>query len=412
MAQINLKIKKDLFIPTFYPLLLDYSHRWEFYCGSAGSGKSYSIAQKIIIRCCNEPIKVLVCRRYATTLRNSCFSLFKEILSKWKITPYVKIKETDMSITFPNGSQILMIGLDTEEKLLSLNNISTVWIEEAYEVEREKVEQLNLRMRGAAANQQLLLSWNPISKSSWLYKFIVEEPPESSIFHHSTYKDNPFLNAEYIAALDEMATRNPAKYRVYGLGEWGVDVEGLVITNWRAEEFNPMELASGGLEHRVGMDLGWIDKTAILDTLYDRSSRTIYVFNEFYKSGCQPSQLVEAIRDMNLTKTKIYVDAAEPRTIQFFRNEGIRAEPCAKGKDSVKAGLMFLQDCLIIVHPSCKNFIMELENFSYIKSKITGEYTEDTTHEFSHAIDACRYAYSDIYTNKKMKTLDKSILGL
>lgn len=115
---------------------------------------------------------------------------------------------------------------------------------------------------------------------------------------------------------------------------------------------------------------------------------------------------------MNLTKTKIYVDAAEPRTIQFFKNEGIRAEGCAKGKDSVKAGLMFLQDHLIIVHPKCKNFITELENFSYIKSKQTGEYTEDTTHEWSHAIDACRYAYSDIYTNKKIKTLDKTILGL
>ena len=115
---------------------------------------------------------------------------------------------------------------------------------------------------------------------------------------------------------------------------------------------------------------------------------------------------------MGLTKSKIYVDAAEPRTIQFFKNERINAVPCAKGKDSVKAGLMFLQDNLIVVHPSCKNFIIELENFSYIKSKVTGEYTEDTTHEFSHAIDACRYAYSDIYTNKKMKTLDKSILGL
>ena len=412
MAQINLNLKKELFIPTFYPLLLDYSHRWQFFCGSAGSGKSYSIAQKIIIRCCKEPIKVLVCRRYATTLRNSCFSLFKEILTKWKITPYVKIKETDMSISFPNGSQIIMIGLDTEEKLLSLNNVSTVWVEEAYEVEREKVEQLNLRMRGAADNQQIFLSWNPISKSSWLYNFTVENPPESSIFHHSTYKDNPFLNAEYIAALDEMAIRNPAKYRVYGLGEWGVDTEGLVITNWRAEEFNPMELASLGYEHRAGLDLGWIDKTAILDTLYDRANKTIYVFNEFYKSGVQPSQIVEAIRDMNLTKTKIYVDAAEPRTIQFFKNEGINATPCAKGKDSVKAGLMFLQDSLIIVHPSCKNFITELENFSYIKSKITGEYTEDTTHEWSHAIDACRYAYSDIYTNKKMKTFDKSVLGL
>jgi phage terminase large subunit len=173
-----------------------------------------------------------------------------------------------------------------------------------------------------------------------------------------------------------------------------------------------MELAARGLEHRCGMDLGWVDKSAILDTLYDRDKRIIYVFNEFYKSGCQPSELAQAIKDMKLQKSKIKVDAAEPRTIQFFRSEGINAEGCAKGKDSVKAGLMFLQDNLIIVHPKCQNFITELENFSYIKSKVTGEYTEDTTHEWSHAIDACRYAYSDIYTQTKLKTINKSSFGL
>lgn len=409
---INLNLKKSLFVPKFQPLLLDYSHRWEFWCGSAGSGKSYTIAQKIIIRCCSEPIRVLVCRRYATTLRNSCFSLFKEVLAKWQLTSHVNVRETDMSITFPNGSQIVMVGLDTEEKLLSLNNISTIWIEEAYEVEKPKVEQLNLRMRGTALNQQLILSWNPISKQSWLYNFTVEEPPESSIFIHSTYKDNPFLNAEYIAALDEMETRNPAKYRVYGRGEWGIDTDGLVITNWRKEEFNPMDLAALGYEHRAGCDLGWIDKTAIIDTLYDRENRTIYVFNEFYKSGCQLSDIAAAIGDMNLKKTKIFVDAAEPRSIQYFKQEGINATPCSKGRDSVKAGLMFLQDSLIIVHPSCQNFITELENFSYIKSKVTGEFTEDTTHEWSHAIDACRYAYSDIYTQTKLKTFSKAALSL
>ena len=412
MAHIDLRLKKSLFVPKFYPYLFDYSHRWEFWCGSAGSGKSYTIAQKLIIRCFKERVKVLVCRRYATTLRNSCFSLLKEILDKWQLSQFVKIKETDMSITFPNGSKIIMIGLDTEEKLLSLNDISVIWVEEAYEVEREKVEQLNLRMRGAALNQQLILSWNPISKNSWLYKFTVEAPPASSIFLHSTYKDNPFLNAEYIAALDEMAVRNPAKYRVYGLGLWGVDSEGLVIKNWRAEAFNPMELAAQGYEHRAGLDLGWIDKTAIIDTLYDKANKTIYVFNEFYKSGCQLEEIAAAIDTMNLKKSKLYVDAAEPRSIQYFRNNGINAIACAKGKDSVKAGLMFLQDNYIIVHPDCTNFITELENFSYIKSKQTGEWTEETTHEFSHAIDACRYAYSDIYTNKQLKTFNKTTLGL
>ena len=412
MANIQLNLKKSQFIPKFYPMLLDYSHRWEFWCGSAGSGKSYTIAQRIVIRCCNEPMRVLVCRRYGTTLRNSCFSLFKEIIAKWKLGKWVIPRESDMTINFPNGSQIIMCGLDDEQKLLSINNISTVWIEEAFEVEKDKIEQLNLRMRGEAANQQLFLSWNPISKNHWLYDYTVENPPENSVFIHSTYRDNPFLNDEYVAALDEMAIRNPAKYRVYGLGEWGVPIEGLVIKNWRKEEFDAMELASRGLEHRSGMDIGWIDKSAIIGTLYDREAKTIYVFEEFYKSGCQLTELVDAIGSMRVGKNKLYVDSAEPRSIQFFKKEGINAVPCSKGKDSVKAGLMFLQDHLIIVHPSCQNFITELENFSYIKSKQTGEYTEDTTHEWSHAIDACRYAYSDIYTNTRMKTLNKAALGL
>ena len=335
--------------------------------------------------------------------------MFKEILTKWQLLPYVKIKETDMSITFPNGSQIIMVGLDTEEKLLSLTNISTVWVEEAYEVEKSKVEQLNLRMRGTAANQQLILSWNPISKHSWLYEFTVNNPPENSVFIHSTYKDNPFLNPEYVQALDEMEIRNPEKYRVYGRGEWGVDSSGLVIKNWKSETFDAMELAAAGLEHRAGMDLGFIDKTAIIESLYDKENKIIYVFNEFYKSGCQLSEVVSAIRDMNLKKTKIYVDAAEPRSIQYFKQEGVNAVPCIKGKDSVKNGIMFLQDNLIVVHPKCQNFITELENFSYIKSKQTGEWTEDTTHEWSHAIDACRYAYSDIYKNNKLKTVNKEM---
>lgn len=408
---VNINLKKDLFAPKFYPLLTDYSHRWEVYLGSAGSGKSYFITQKIIYRCLTEQVRVLVCRRYGTTIRNTCFSLFKDILNKWKLTPYVKIRETDFNIKFPNGSEIIFTGLDEETKLLSLNNIGVIFIEEAFEVPQAIVEQLNLRLRGKVKNQQIMMAFNPISKNSWLFDFC-NNPPDSYLFIHSTYKDNPFLTAEYVASLEELYKRNPAKARVFCDGEWGVNPDGLVLTNWTTQDFNPLDLAAKGYEHRAGMDLGWVDKTAIIDSLYDRKNKTIYVFNEFYKSGCQLSELVDALKDMNLTKTKVYVDAAEPRSIEYFRKNGINATACAKGKDSVKAGLMFLQDNRIVVHPSCRNFINELENFSYIQSKLTGEWTEDTTHEYSHAIDACRYGYSDIYTQTKLKTFDKSVLGL
>lgn len=412
MADIQLNLKKSLFVPKFYPLLLDYSHRWEVYMGSAGSAKSYFITQKIVVRCCREKIKVLVCRRYGTTIRNTCFSLFKDVLASWKLTPYVRIRETDFNIKFPNGSEIIFTGLDEETKLLSLNGIGAIFIEEVFEVPRTIVEQLNLRMRADNPNQQIYMAFNPISKNHWLYDFCEVNPPSNFIYIHSTYKDNPFLNSANKKELDEMEVRNPAKFRIYGRGEWGVDAEGLVLTNWRAEAFDSMELAASGLEHRAGCDLGWIDPSTVIDTLYDRENKIIYVFNEFYKSGCQLSDLAAAIKDMNLNRVKLYVDSAEPRSIQFLKQEGINAIGCAKGKDSVKAGLMFLQDHLIIVHPKCQKLIMELENFSYIKSKQTGEWTEDTTHEYSHAIDGLKYAYSDIYTQTRIKTISKNAFGL
>ena len=411
MAVINLHLSKDIFTPKAFPYITDYSHRWEVWYGGAGSSKSYSICQKIIIRCCRERIKVLVCRRYGNSLRNSCFSLFKEVLTKWQIIQYVKVKETDLSITFPNGSSIIMMGLDEETKLLSLNDIGTIWVEEVFEVPKHMVEQLNLRMRSQNKNQQIIMSYNPISQNHWLYDFVEVNPPSNLLKIHSTFKDNPFLSKEYIATMEDMRVRNPQKARVYYYGEYGTDPEGLVFQNWRCQEFDPQSL---GLELRIGADFGFIDPTTVICSLYDEANKKIYVYDEYYQRGRQLDEVAAAMRDMGISyKNKVYMDSAEPRSIEYMKSQGFNALPCIKGKDSVKARISFLQNNEIIVHPKCKNLIKELENFSYKKDKTTGEYTEDMTHEFSHAIDGLGYAYSDIYTaKKKLGTFDKALLGL
>jgi len=408
---INLQLSRGIFNESFFSLLTDYSHRWEVYMGSAGSGKSYHITQKIVYRCLTEDnIRILVCRRYGTTIRQTVFELFKEVLKQWKLTPYIKVNESDYRITFPNGSTIIFTGLDEETKLLSLANISTVWVEESYEVSKDIVEQLDLRMRGQQSNQQIILSFNPISSHSWLYEFC-NNPPESYIFHHSTYKDNKFLNTEYIASLEELRIRNPQKAKIYCDGEWGTPSEGLVFSNWVVEDFDAYELAKR-LVHRVGMDFGYQDPSAIVSSFYDSENNLIYVADDFYKTGQTLDELYKAITDMGLLKSRIQCDSAEPRTIDYFKRKGINAVPCVKGANSVDARIAFLQNNKIIVHPRCEDVIMELENFSYEKDKKTGKYTENTTHEYSHSIDALGYAFSDLYTKGKLKTLDKRILGL
>lgn len=402
------------FNDVYYPWLKNYSKRYETYYGGAGSGKSVFIAQKLLVKAIYRKRKVLVIRKYGTTIRDSVFQLVIDTLKKWEIYEYCKINLSTFTITLPNESVFLFKGLDDSEKIKSITDITDIWCEEATELSLDEFTQLDLRLRALVEDLQIFCSFNPVSKANWVYKKwfapdAVYDKAQTFILH-TTYKDNRFLPLSYIAALEDKINTNPTYYKIYVLGEFGT-FEGLVITNWRKEEFDFMELAQR-LEHRAGIDLGWTDPSAIIDTLYDRNNRTIYVFNEFYKSGQQLSQLAEAIKNMNLARTKLYVDSAEPRSIQYFRNNQINAVAAQKGQDSVKAGLMFLQDHLIIVHPSCTSFITELENFSYIKSKVTGEYTEETTHEWSHAIDACRYAYSDIYTNRKLSSISKSTFGL
>lgn len=410
---IELKLDKKLFAPKFYPYLFDYSNRFEFYMGSAGSGKSYFITQKLIIRAINEPIRILVCRKYATTIRQTVFSLFCDVIKKWKLDKHVKINQSDYRITFlHNGSEIIFTGLDEETKLLSLNNIGSVFIEEVFEVEEELVEQLNLRMRGKTKNQQIIMAWNPISQDSWLYDFTVTHPPKSSVFIHSTYKDNPFLSLDYIQSLEELQFRNPQKWRIYGLGEWGINTDGLVFRNWRKEDLGDIkELAKNGWELRVGMDLGFVDPSTIVSSMFNAETGTIYVFDSWSESGCQLDEIKKALeqREWITRHIKIYMDSADARAIDYFRRQGYNAVQCLKGPGSVESRITFLQNNEIIVNErSGQKLITELSNFSYIKDKKTGKYTEKTTHEYSHCIDGLGYAYSDIYTKGRVRTFDRT----
>lgn len=410
---MQLNIHARTFSAKFLPLLNDYSHRWEIYKGSAGSGKSHFITQKIIIKALREKRRVMICRRYGTTMRNSVFKLFKDVIESFKITHLTRIKESDMSITLPNGSEIIFVGLDNEEKLLSIAGITDVFIEEVYEVPKEIVDQLNLRMRGKAPNQQIYMAFNPISAKHWLYDFCEGATrPESSIYSQSTFRDNPFLPDEYVKALEDMYRTNPNKARVFCDGNWGADVEGLVYKNHIVSDFDINELIKQGLEVRVGIDWGFVDPTTVVVSLFDKPKKEIYIIGEFYKRGATLEEIKDGIFQLGISKQKMYCDGAEPDKVDYLRRNGFNAVSAKKGAGSVKAGISFLQDMKIICHESCVNVAAELENYVYLKDKKTGQYVEDSyDHDFSHTMDALRYSYSDLYSAARL-TSAKLMLGI
>ena len=386
---IRLNIARSLFNDAYFPYLFDYSHRYEVYYRGARSGKSVFITQKILCKACTSKRKVLIIRKYATTLKDSVFQLFIDQLKKWKIYKFCKVNMSTYTITLPNESVLLFKGLDDPEKIKSITDITDIWTEECSELSRDEFTQLDLRLRSQAGNLQIFVSFNPVSKQNFVYqKWFVNGTPANTLILHTTYKDNKFLPKEYIEALLEKQKSNPTYYKIYALGEF-CTLDKLVYYNWKVEDFDHTQIKGKLL---VGLDFGYTnDPTALVASVM--TDKKIYIFKEWVDTNKTNPQIAQVIKSLGFQKSTIICDSAEPKSIQELRQNGIyAARESTKGPDSIIHGIQRLWEYEIIVHPSCTETITEFENYAWQKDKKTGEYINKPIDMFNHCMDALRYS--------------------
>lgn len=230
----------EKFLPLFW-----CKSRYLVLKGGGGSGKSIFAGRKILERVTSEPgHRWLVCRKVDKTIRHSCFEqLIGQIRDYYPNSGY-KINQSDMKITFANGSMIMFSGLDNVEKLKSIYNITGIWIEEASELQMGDFNQLDIRLRGKTAYyKQMIISFNPISITHWLKARFFDNPDPRATVHESTYKDNRFLDEEAIATLERFKEIDEYYYMVYCLGMWGVTgttvFDGKAVTARLLENIQP-----------------------------------------------------------------------------------------------------------------------------------------------------------------------------
>lgn len=210
----------------FYPFYFDRS-RYLVLMGGGGSGKSKFSAQKIVFRMLAEKgHRFMVVRKVGDTLRDSVFADIKKVISDWGFDQLFHIPEGRNSELYIkcklNGNEILFYGLDKVEKRKSIEGITNIWIEEASELLVDDYRQLDIRMRGKANYNQMIISFNPIDINHWLKREFFDNPKPDSVTSHSNYKDNPFLDDGTRKTLEAFKDTDPYYYSVYCLGEWGV----------------------------------------------------------------------------------------------------------------------------------------------------------------------------------------------
>lgn len=80
---------------------------------------------------------LLVVRQTFASIRDSVFEELISALTRMQLLEHVKVSQTTLKITFPNGSKILFKGAGDENKLLSISGIDLCWIEEASEISKD-----------------------------------------------------------------------------------------------------------------------------------------------------------------------------------------------------------------------------------------------------------------------------------
>lgn len=376
-----------------YTFLKEYGPRFEVIMGGAGSGKSYGVAQHIILAALdpkNSARNYLCVRKVARTLRHSIYNLLKHIIYELDLGSEFRFNSTDMSITSKSGQQIILMGLDDVEKLKSIYGITDVWIEEATECTPDDVKQLNLRLRGGDVKKRIILTFNPISSTHWLKAYFFDTVRDSAHITCTTHWDNAFIDEVYRAELLSLKETDPYYYQVYAMGEWGV-LGNVVFTNYVIEDFN---YTDNDLENvSTGMDFGYAHASALVRIGFRDGE--LYVFDEVWGKGWTNPDFINAVHDQFGDDAKywdIIADSAEPDRIDEWNRAGYHVLGAKKGKNSLAYGIDWLTHQKMHIHIlKCPNLIKEIQ--SYKRREDNNGVALDSFVELNDdAIAAMRYA--------------------
>lgn len=386
--------------------------------GSRRSKKSKTQAQKIIVQIVKYPqSNALVVRRYYNTLRDSCYAELKWAIHNLGLDDYFRCKESPLEIQYiPTGQKIFFRGMDDTLKITSITvevgALCWLWIEEAYEVENEddfnKLEESLLGYCPEDHFKQITLTFNPWSESTWIKARFFDRDDPDVLALTTNYLCNEWLSEEDRAVFERMKVEQPERYRVSGLGEWGVD-GAVYFEEFRADVHvcEPFAVPDHWLIYRT-IDYG-LDALACLYIAVDTQG-CAYVIGEVYAHNLIISDAAKAIRDSEVREQR-YVTYAPPDLWARMKNNGITVEEeffnggvlLTKSSNQRVPGWMQLHERLKVIDDvdgvsktarlkifsTCRNLIRCLSTIKADERDCNDVATEP--HELTHLPDALRY---------------------
>jgi len=271
--------------------------------GARGPGKSHCVfAQVCLDDCARIPgLKALFLRQTGTAARESFEDLIMKVLVGKVNYVYNRAVNT---LVFPNGSRVLLGGFHDERDIDKYIGIEydLIAIEELNQLLKERVDKLLGSMRTSKIDwrPRLYTSFNPGGIGHAYVKQTFVDPFDQgtetdTMFIRSTYRDNPYLNREYIDYLEHLEGDLGRAWR-----EGNFDLfEGQYFTKWSRDKhvINPISIPKTWKRYR-SYDHGRAKPASMHWYTVDYDGN-LYVYRELYVTGLNAEQIAKKIVDLS-----------------------------------------------------------------------------------------------------------------
>lgn len=381
-----------------FALLFEKADHKAFY-GGRGSGKSHAVAAYLVIVAHLSTKRVVCARQYQNSLDDSSKALIEVKIRELGLSKYYKILDREI-IHLITGSRFTFFGLERNpESIKSLEGADICWVEEARTINDHSMGILIPTIRKPGS--EMIWTWNPEKPEDPVDKYFRGPVvPPNSIVQRVGIEDNPwFYHTRMKNEMWFLEAQNPLRYRHVWLGEYDESYDTKVFQNVRIGRV-PIPPSAQPL---YGMDFGFSeDPLAIVKVYVFYRQRVIYIAREFYSTRIPTRSMGQAIREVvENDDDMIRADSAEPRTIEQLQFEGFNVVPASKPKNSVVAGVRWLQGFEIVIDPDCEHMRDEARLYSWQVDRKTKKVLPLLAKGNDHLWDAVRYATSDywLYAN-------------
>ncbi len=401
---------------TGWNMLTDPQKTRILFDGGSRSGKTALILEYFISRALKFPgSRQLMARKHRVHIKQSIWNdTLKKYSGKFLPKDIYKKSESELSLTFFNGSEIILAGLDDADRVEKIlgNEFLTIFLNEATQLTWQTVQMVITRLAqvikddiGGYGVPKLILDCNPRGPRHWLHFVGIQNlDPEDckplkdahlwDRLHWTAYDNRENLPPEFIQSLEAL----PELMRARMLNGLWRGSDGVVYDEFddKVHTIKPFEIPQSWRRYRV-IDFGFVNPFVCLWGAVDEDER-LYLYREHYKSHIRTVEHAKIINRMSegerIEDTFADHDASDRADL---RAEGVYTRAAKKdvglGIQKVKERLVIQKDGKprLFIFNNLRHTLAEIYDYNWIPPREGLNLKEEPVKENDHAMDALRY---------------------